>query len=118
VNLDIAIDFNTDIDFLKGDVKKTDALYNAYVLSIFTDELQWFGDRKLGSRLYQFRNIVITDIVIEDVKQAIKDCIKWIKDDGLVLSQDVNVWQDDTAVKFTINAILPNNSKFTLGFEL
>lgn len=111
------IKFDGDIEIANGDLVVDNTLYNFYQFSIFTNLSQYWGDKTLGSKLYKYSTVITDDILLE-IESVISDSIRWIKQDGLVSSQEVSIWQDDTAVKFVIDSILPDNSKYKIGWEI
>jgi phage gp46-like protein len=111
--------FNSDIDFECGDLKLDQTLYNAYQISIFTNLNLWWADRTTGSNLYKIiDNTVINPSIIDEINIIITDSIQWIKTDGLVLDHTINVYQEETSIKILIDVILPDNTKYKIGWEI
>lgn len=110
--------FDSDISFTNGDITTEQTLYNLYQFSIFTDKNKFWADRNLGSQIYKLSNEIINEQTLLEIELYITDSIQWIKDDGLVAKHTLNVFQDDTSVKFTIDSILPDGSKYKIGWEI
>lgn len=114
----IDIKFDTDIEIKNGDIVLDETLYNFYQISIFTNLSKYWADKTVGSKLFNYSNTVITDEILLEIESVINESIRWIKTDGYVDSQEINILVEQTAIKFIINAILPDLTKFKIGWEI
>ena len=123
----MAIDIllNTDISFYQGDLKKTEGLDTAYIISLLTNSGKYWGDaietdgRLTGSNFYLLSNVVINDNTTELIRQYIETALQWLIDDGVVLSHEITIEREKNRINYNIVSTLSNDSvfKFSGAFE-
>lgn len=116
---DIKLFFDTylltgDVKYQNGDLVREEGLETAVMISLYTDRRAsesdilddpndkrgWWGDLvpdtgdRIGSKLWQHDRDKSTDQNIIKIKQAVKECLQWMIDDGVANKIEV------TAEKF------------------
>lgn len=84
---DVKID-GSGITWKQGQPVMDAGLSTAVYLSIFTD-LGWWGDKEIGSKLYEYDDATLTQDVALSIIEYVKTATKWLVDDGI--ADEVNV---------------------------
>jgi phage gp46-like protein len=105
-----------------NDLTRDAGLETAILISLFSDRLVtseensketrgWWGDsetNKIGSKLWLLERVKITDDVILRANSYVRDCLKWLIDDGVALKVESIVQKGDGDVMvFTITVYRP-----------
>lgn len=130
----------TDIAVENGDVVLGDDLHTAVGLSLFTNARAvepvfnsqvltvnqgWWGDiyrgTPLGSKLWQYMRSKKTSSVLELVRAAAEECLKWMVTDGVAQTVVTTAsWDEDVSglmdLKIVINKPTGGSSVFTYQF--
>lgn len=126
-----------DLDFNRGDLMLTDGLENAIIVSLAcwardTDISQaaniiptlggWWGnsleDVEIGSQIWKLFSRKLTDLTAEKGAAAASSALKWMVDDGVAKTVDVESSIVDNVLLFVIRIEKPNSSKHEFKWQI
>lgn len=126
--------FACDFVLENGSLKLDDGMTTGVLISVFSDGLAneeddvvdrrgfWadaFDTDKLGSRLYILKRLKQTNETLLLAKEIVGDCLKWMIEDGVVKSIEVEAEYLATGVMgLAVDIAKPDGSTFNYQFQV
>lgn len=120
---DLETDFYFDTVVTGNDLEKDNTILTATIISIFTDASKpYIGNVLNNSNIYGNKHYNIKKLSDDNIKlyeKGIKDSIKWLIDDGLVVSNEVVVTRvKSNMITVYINQFLEDDTSVNVIYSL